>query len=87
MDTFDLLPIAALTDRCVFSLRGGLSSHVPLGQDLLMKDCREEIPEQGGLADLTWSDSNEVNITFRPNTRGAGWIVGRDPTQEFGHIN
>jgi diadenosine tetraphosphatase ApaH/serine/threonine PP2A family protein phosphatase len=87
MDVFDLLPIAALTDRRVFSLHGGLSPHLPLVQDLLTINRRKEIPDSGLLADLTWSDPDERNVIFRPNGRGAGCIFGRGPTEQFCHIN
>jgi hypothetical protein len=46
-----------------------------------------EIPEQGLLADLTWSDSDETNITLHPNATGVGSIFRRGPTQDFCHIN
>jgi diadenosine tetraphosphatase ApaH/serine/threonine PP2A family protein phosphatase len=69
MDTFGLLPVAALIDRRVMSLHGRFSSHFALVQDLLMTNCRKEILEQGLLADLTWSDHEEANITFPPTAR------------------
>jgi diadenosine tetraphosphatase ApaH/serine/threonine PP2A family protein phosphatase len=87
METFDLLPIAALTDRRVFSLHGGLSPHIPYVHKLQKINRRKKIPKQGLLADLTWSDPEEADITFRPNTRCYGCIFGRNPTQEFCHAN
>jgi diadenosine tetraphosphatase ApaH/serine/threonine PP2A family protein phosphatase len=88
MEVFDLLPIAALTDNNVFSIHGGLSPELTFVSDVQRVNRRKEIPETGLIADLTWSDPDESrNLEWKENTRGAGWIFGRQPTERFCWIN
>jgi diadenosine tetraphosphatase ApaH/serine/threonine PP2A family protein phosphatase len=88
MDVFDLLPIAALTDNDVLSMHGGLSPRLCLVSDIMRTKRRKEIPEAGLLADLTWSDPEvSPQRVWHINTRGAGWIFGRKPTEKFCRIN
>jgi diadenosine tetraphosphatase ApaH/serine/threonine PP2A family protein phosphatase len=87
MDVFDLLPIAALTDREIFSVHGGLSPDLTSPVDVHRCKRQREIPENGVIADLTWSDPADGNVGWRPNTRGAGFVFGREPTERFCHLN
>lgn len=45
-----------------------------------------EIPHEGPMADLMWSDPENVS-TWRVNTRGAGYLFGDKVVKDFNHIN
>jgi diadenosine tetraphosphatase ApaH/serine/threonine PP2A family protein phosphatase len=84
MDIFDLLPYAALIDGDIFSIHGGLSPRMPLIELAEKHERRAEIPVSGLLADLAWSDPDDVGVKdYRPNQRGAGWIFGVNAVKRF----
>jgi diadenosine tetraphosphatase ApaH/serine/threonine PP2A family protein phosphatase len=86
MDCFDLLPIAALIDQDVFCVHGGLSPNIPMLEKISLLDRQVELPPSGPLADLCWSDPENVT-TWRENTRGAGYLFGRIQCMKFTRIN
>lgn len=51
-----------------------------------MIDRIQEIPQEGPLCDLMWSDPDEVG-TWAPNTRGAGYLYGHMVAAQFNFIN
>ena len=83
---FDLLPVAALIDKDVFAVHGGLSPDLPLIEMISLEKRRNELPQSGPLADLCWSDPEEVRRWTR-NQRGAGYLFGRAEVQKFTHLN
>jgi diadenosine tetraphosphatase ApaH/serine/threonine PP2A family protein phosphatase len=85
-EVFDLLPISAIVDNRIFCVHGGLSPDVKLYEQIPLLDRQDELPSSGPLADLTWSDPDDIE-TWAINQRGAGWIFGRRPTREFSHNN
>jgi diadenosine tetraphosphatase ApaH/serine/threonine PP2A family protein phosphatase len=85
-EAFDLLPYAAVIDRTVFAVHGGLSPRVSFIDNIDTMKREEEIPQSGGLADLVWSDPENVPF-WRPNARGAGFIFGQVQVREFCHLN
>jgi diadenosine tetraphosphatase ApaH/serine/threonine PP2A family protein phosphatase len=88
MHCFDLLPIAALIDTDVFSVHGGISPSLPFTERINLIERRVEIPDAGLLADLTWSDPEPtLKTAWRKNSRGAGWIFGREAVEKFTNLN
>lgn len=81
-ETMDMLPMAALVDNKVYCVHGGLSPEVKSVEGLAALERRSEIPQTGPISDLCWSDPEEISGWGR-NMRGAGWLFGRRPTQEF----
>ena len=81
-ETMDMLPMAALVDNKVYCVHGGLSPEVKTVEGLAALERRSEIPQSGPISDLCWSDPEEISGWGR-NMRGAGWLFGRRPTQEF----
>lgn len=85
-EVFDLLPIAALINRTIFSVHGGLSPDIALIEQISLLDRNDELPSSGPLADLTWSDPDLIE-SWEVNQRGAGFIFGSKPVEEFCHNN
>ena len=58
MSLFDSFPICALIDNRFLCMHGGLSPHIRSLNDLVQLNRFEEIPMDGPLCDLMWSDPN-----------------------------
>lgn len=86
-DTFDLLPIAALVDSDIFCVHGGLSPSLPLIERISLIDRQQEIPMEGPFTDICWSDPDQAMKQFQQNTRGAGYLFGKDQCTLFNRIN
>ena len=80
-DVFDLLPVAAVIDKRVFCVHGGLSPHIALIEQICVLQRKRDL-EGGPISDLTWSDPDTVT-TFRENRRGTGYLFGEQQTKRF----
>jgi diadenosine tetraphosphatase ApaH/serine/threonine PP2A family protein phosphatase len=85
-DAFDILPVAALVDQDVFCVHGGLSPGIPMLEKLSLLDRQAELPPEGPLADICWSDPENVT-DWHVNPRGAGWLFGKEHATKFTRIN
>jgi diadenosine tetraphosphatase ApaH/serine/threonine PP2A family protein phosphatase len=85
-EVFDLLPMGALIDHDVFCVHGGLSPKLPMLERISLLDRQQEIPQTGPLADLCWSDPENVTA-WRENARGAGYLFGPNETTKFTRLN
>jgi diadenosine tetraphosphatase ApaH/serine/threonine PP2A family protein phosphatase len=83
---FDLLPITAVVDRELFCVHGGLSPDIALISQITELDRRREVPVEGELADLLWSDPGENDGWFT-NPRGTGQLFGPAQSHEFCWMN
>lgn len=85
-EVFDLLPISAIVDKKIFCVHGGLSKGIDLIEQLDLLTRRTELPTEGPLSDLCWSDPDNVQ-QWVMNQRGAGWIFGKPQVEKFLHTN
>jgi diadenosine tetraphosphatase ApaH/serine/threonine PP2A family protein phosphatase len=83
---FDLLPMAAICDNHIFCVHGGLSPGVPTAATISTLRREVELPDSGPLADLCWSDPENVT-EWRQNARGAGFLFGAAQVSRFNQIN
>lgn len=85
-DLFDYMPMTALIDNSIFCMHGGLSPSIETLDDVRSQDRIQEVPHEGPLCDLLWSDPDD-----RPgwgiSPRGAGYTFGADISAQFNHIN
>eukprot|EP00286_Rhodomonas_abbreviata_P012381 CAMPEP_0181339840 /NCGR_PEP_ID=MMETSP1101-20121128/29502_1 /TAXON_ID=46948 /ORGANISM="Rhodomonas abbreviata, Strain Caron Lab Isolate" /LENGTH=552 /DNA_ID=CAMNT_0023450899 /DNA_START=208 /DNA_END=1865 /DNA_ORIENTATION=+ len=86
-DLFDFLPVAALIDDSLFCVHGGLSPSLLTLDQLALLDRFHEVPGEGGLADLVWSDPDQLRSGFNPSSRGAGYTFGHDVVARFLRVN
>eukprot|EP01133_Synstelium_polycarpum_P005938 gene5938-6877_t len=86
-DMFDYLPVAAIIDDNIYCVHGGLSPSAPSIDQIRVLDRFQEVPHEGPLADLMWSDPDPDREGFVESQRGAGYTFGQDTVQKFLKIN
>lgn len=81
-DLFDFLPISAIINNDTFCCHGGLSPAFETIDQLNKIDRKIEVPHEGAMCDLLWSDPDE-NKGWGLSPRGAGYTFGPDVTSQF----
>ena len=84
-DLFDYMPLTALVDSQIFCVHGGLSPSIDV-LDQIRQLPREEVPHEGAMCDLLWSDPDERS-GWGISPRGAGYTFGQDISEQFNHNN
>ena len=82
-DIFDYLPLGATIDGCIFATHGGLSPSCQRLDQIRVLDRFKEIPHDGIMADLVWSDPDPEILDFKLSPRGAGYLFGYDIMEKF----
>lgn len=59
MNSFDNLPLACVVNKSFFCVHGGLSPDITSVEDIKKLDRFKEIPREGSMCDLLWSDPYE----------------------------
>jgi serine/threonine-protein phosphatase 2A catalytic subunit len=75
-DLFDYLPLTAVVEGSIFGTHGGLSPSITTLDDIRKLDRFQEVPHDGPVCDLLWSDPDE-RFGFNVSPRGAGWTFGQ----------
>jgi serine/threonine-protein phosphatase 6 catalytic subunit len=87
VEAFDYLPIAAIIDGSVLCLHGGLSPDLTTVDQIRTLERNQEIPHEGPLCDLLWSDPDDVDGGgWAVSARGAGYLFGSKVTLQFNHV-
>ncbi len=81
-DLFDYLTLACIIDDEVFCVHGGISPKLRELDDLRLIDRVKEIPHDGLVCDIMWSDPEEIQ-GWKESARGAGYLFGSDVFQTF----
>ena len=84
---FDLFQLAAVIESKVFCVHGGLSPNVHLIDDIRKLDRKQEVPRDGAMSDILWSDPDKEVKSFSFSPRGAGYLFGEDDTNKFNQEN
>ena len=82
-ELFDLLQLAAIADNKYFCIHGGLSPDLKNLEEINNLERKKEIPENGIITDLIWSDPNEEVDEYVPSKKGAGQFYGEKAVQNF----
>ncbi|SCM20372.1 protein phosphatase-beta, putative [Plasmodium chabaudi adami] len=90
-DAFDYLPLTAIINNQIFCDHGGISPYLQTIEDINKLDRYKEIPQDGAICDLLWSDpassEDEVIDGWKPSPRGAGVLFNEKKTNTFLHMN
>ncbi len=87
MQCFDCFGLAALIDEQVLCVHGGLSPDVRTLDQVRAIDRNQEIPHEGAFCDLVWSDPEDIAGSWQLSPRGAGYLFGKQVTDEFHQVN
>jgi serine/threonine-protein phosphatase PP1 catalytic subunit len=82
-DCFNCLPIVAIIDEKIICMHGGLSPELE-NVDQIRKIVRPtDVPEQGILCDLVWSDPDQNINGWGPNDRGVSVVFSSSIVERF----
>ncbi|KAJ3259310.1 serine threonine-protein phosphatase [Boothiomyces macroporosus] len=81
-DVFDCLPLTALVENEIICMHGGLSPSLDTLDHIRSLDRFQELPGEGPMADLCWSDPDE-RYGWGISPRGAGYTFGEDISEAF----
>lgn len=82
-DMFDFLALSVVIDDSIFCVHGGLSPTIHSIDQIKVIDRFKEIPHEGPMADLVWSDPDSTKPDFSLSPRGAGYTFGIDIVKKF----
>jgi serine/threonine-protein phosphatase 2B catalytic subunit len=90
MATFDRLPLAAVVNKKFFCAHGGLSPEMTTVDDLRMINRFHEVPTEGLMNDVLWSDPAEHNVEaeggidfMRNSARGCSYFYTYEAVCKF----
>jgi serine/threonine-protein phosphatase 4 catalytic subunit len=86
-EIFDYLPISAIIDGKIFCIHGGLSPTIDTIDEIRNIDRKQEVPHDGAMCDLLWSDPDQDQKGFGISPRGAGYLFGKDVVETFEQLN
>mmetsp|Transcript_17722 Transcript_17722/g.34902 ORF Transcript_17722/g.34902 Transcript_17722/m.34902 type:complete len:319 (-) Transcript_17722:692-1648(-) len=87
---FDLLPVAALVtgpNTRVLAVHAGLSPALQTLDEIKALKYDAEVPHEGPVCDLLWSDPDEDVDGWGLSQRGAGYVFGANVVAKFNHTN
>jgi serine/threonine-protein phosphatase PPG1 len=84
---FDYLTLSVVIDDRIFCVHGGLSPSIHSIDQIKVVDRFREIPHEGPMADLVWSDPDAEKEDFAISPRGAGYTFGSQVVRKFLGIN
>jgi len=88
---FDALSLAAVVGKgsteARFAVHAGLSPSCDTLDQISQLNRLCEVPHEGPMCDLLWSDPEDIAGGWGISPRGAGYIFGSDIAQRFNHQN
>ncbi|PKA63484.1 Serine/threonine-protein phosphatase PP1 [Apostasia shenzhenica] len=82
-DCFNCLPVAALIDEKILCMHGGLSPDLKTLDQIRNIARPADVPDQGLLCDLLWSDPDKDIEGWGENDRGVSYTFGSNKVGEF----
>ncbi|XP_066326929.1 serine/threonine-protein phosphatase PP1-like [Miscanthus floridulus] len=82
-DCFNCLPVAAVIDDKILCMHGGLSPDLDNLNRIREIQRPVDVPDQGLLCDLLWSDPDRDSSGWGDNDRGVSFTFGADKVTEF----
>ena len=84
---FDYLSLSAIIDDKIFCVHGGLSPSITTLDQIRSLNRKQEVPHDGPMCDLLWSDPEDNQQGWGCSPRGAGFLFGSDVVQSFNSSN
>ncbi|KAL7672501.1 hypothetical protein ACOME3_007385 [Neoechinorhynchus agilis] len=84
-DVFDCLSLGAVIDDRIFCVHGGLSPLIKTIDQVRLIDRHVEVPHDGPMCDLLWSDPADNQLGWNLSPRGAGYMFGADVARNFNY--
>jgi serine/threonine-protein phosphatase PP1 catalytic subunit len=82
-DTFNCMPVSAIIENKILCMHGGISPHIKQLSDLDKIKRPIDIPDEGLLCDLLWSDPDCVGKGWSDNDRGVSFTFAPNVVEEF----
>ncbi|KAJ8627171.1 hypothetical protein MRB53_020478 [Persea americana] len=82
-DCFNCLPVTALIDDKILCMHGGISPELDSLDQIRAIERPLDVPDQGLLCDLLWSDPDRDINGWGENDRGVSYTFGADKVGEF----
>jgi len=82
-DCFNCLPVTAVVDEKIICMHGGLSPDLQRLDQISRIMRPTDVPDQGLLCDLLWSDPDKDVSGWGENDRGVSYTFGSDIVQKF----
>jgi len=82
-DCFNCLPVSAVVDEKILCMHGGLSPDLHQLSQISRIVRPTDVPDQGLLCDLLWSDPDKDVSGWGDNDRGVSYTFGSDVVRKF----
>ncbi|VVB16077.1 unnamed protein product [Arabis nemorensis] len=79
--------ICSLVENKIFCVHGGLSPAIMTLDQIRTIDRKQEVPHEGAMCDLLWSDPEDIVDGWGLSPRGAGFLFGGSVVTSFNHSN
>ncbi len=86
-EVFDYFTLGAIIEDRILCLHGGLSPNFDNLDEIRRIDRKREVPHEGAMADIMWSDPDETVTGWAMSPRGAGYLFGEEIVSKFNHMN
>ncbi|KAH9254474.1 hypothetical protein BASA81_007587 [Batrachochytrium salamandrivorans] len=90
-NAFDCLALAAVvgsgSGEARFSVHAGLTPSCDSVDQIRALERVCEVPHEGPMCDLLWSDPEDIQGGWGISPRGAGYIYGEEIVSQFNHMN
>lgn len=83
LDLFNILPVAAIIDNNIFCVHGGLSPDIQTLDQIRQLPRPSEVPKNGLLCDLLWSDPSPFVDLWGESERGVSFTFGARAVEMF----
>ncbi|KAI5961377.1 PPH3 [Candida pseudojiufengensis] len=86
-EVFDYLSLGAVINNSIFAIHGGLSPDIDTIDEIRKLDRKQEVPHEGSMCDLLWSDPEDNLQGWNISPRGAGFLFGSNEVNKFLYKN
>ncbi|CAG8635068.1 197_t:CDS:2, partial [Dentiscutata heterogama] len=83
VDVFNCIPIAAIVANKIFCVHGGLSPSLNSMNEIRGIQRPTDVPDNGLLNDLLWSDPSDNVTDWEDNERGVSYCFGKSIIKDF----